>query len=82
MCQDFNQMIQNGFSPLETISKTTGESMIELKKRMEDGGISAQEVRQAFIDATSEGGMFHGMTERLAGTVSGKLNKLAESLSS
>jgi hypothetical protein len=48
--------------------------MIELKKRMEDGGISAQEVRQAFMDATSEGGMFHGMTERLAGTVSGKLN--------
>jgi hypothetical protein len=48
--------------------------MIELKKRMEDGGISADEVRKAFEDATEKGGMFHGMTERLSGTVSGKLN--------
>jgi tape measure domain-containing protein len=74
MGQDVLQMINAGFNPLQQISKTTGESMIELKKRMEDGGISAQEVRQAFVDATSEGGMFHGMTERLAETVSGKLN--------
>jgi hypothetical protein len=41
---------------------------------MEDGGISADEVRKAFADATAEGGMFHGMTERLADTVGGKLN--------
>jgi tape measure domain-containing protein len=74
MGQDLLQMVNAGFNPLQQISKTTGESMIELKKRMEDGGISAQEVRQAFVDATSEGGMFHGMTERLAETVSGKLN--------
>ena len=74
MGQDLLQMINAGFNPLQQISKTTGESMIELKKRMEDGGISAQEVRQAFMDATSEGGMFHGMTDRLAQTVSGKLN--------
>jgi tape measure domain-containing protein len=74
MGQDLLQMINAGFNPLQQISKTTGESMIELKKRMEDGGISSQEVRQAFEDATSAGGMFHGMTERLAGTVSGKLN--------
>jgi tape measure domain-containing protein len=74
MGQDVLQMINAGFNPLQQISKTTGETMIELKKRMEDGGISADEVRRAFEDATAEGGMFHGMTERLAETVSGKLN--------
>jgi tape measure domain-containing protein len=74
MGQDLLQMINAGFNPLQQISKTTGESLVALKKRMEDGAISAQEVRQAFIDATSEGGMFHGMTERLAGTMGGKLN--------
>jgi tape measure domain-containing protein len=74
MGQDLLQMINVGFNPLQQISKTTGESMVELKKRMEAGAISADEVRQAFIDATSEGGMFHGMTERLSKTVSGKLN--------
>lgn len=74
MGQDLLQMINAGFNPLQQISKTTGESMIELKKRMEDGGISADEVRRAFEDATEKGGMFHGMTDRLATTVSGKLN--------
>jgi tape measure domain-containing protein len=74
MGQDLLQMINAGFNPLQQISKTTGETMIELKKRMEDGGISADEVRKAFEDATEKGGMFHGMTERLSGTVSGKLN--------
>ena len=74
MGQDVLQMINAGFNPLQQISKTTGESMIELKKRMEDGGISSQEVRKAFEDATSAGGMFEGMTDRLSQTVSGKLN--------
>jgi tape measure domain-containing protein len=74
MGQDVLQMINAGFNPLQQISKTTGESLIELKKRMEDGGISADEVRRAFQDATAEGGMFNGMTDRLAETVSGKLN--------
>jgi tape measure domain-containing protein len=74
MGQDLLQMINAGFNPLQQISKTTGESMIELKKRMEDGGISSQEVRKAFEDATSAGGMFEGMTDRLSQTVSGKLN--------
>ena len=74
MGQDLLQMINAGFNPLQQISKTTGESMIELKKRMEDGGISTEEVRKAFQDATAEGGMFHGMTERLSETVSGKMN--------
>tara|TARA_R110000868_G_scaffold40_2_gene549 strand:- start:140 stop:2068 length:1929 start_codon:yes stop_codon:yes gene_type:complete len=74
MGQDLLQMVNAGFNPLQQISKTTGESLIELKKRMEDGGISTDEVRRAFQDATAEGGMFHGMTERLSETVSGKMN--------
>jgi tape measure domain-containing protein len=74
MGQDLLQMINAGFNPLQQISKKTGESLVDLKKRMEDGGISAQEVTQAFADATAEGGMFNGMTERLAETMGGKLN--------
>ena len=74
MGQDLLQMVNAGFNPLQQISKMTGESLIDLKKRMEDGGISAEEVRAAFEAATAEGGMFHGMTERLAETMGGKLN--------
>lgn len=71
---ELRQMTEAGFNPLQQISKTTGESLIELKARMEAGGISAEEVRKAFENATAQGGMFHGMTERLAETVSGKMN--------
>jgi len=74
MGQDLLQMINAGFNPLQQISKTTGESLVDLKKRMEDGGISADEVTRAFEAATAEGGMFNGMTERLAETMGGKLN--------
>lgn len=73
MGQDLLQMVNAGFNPLQQISEKTGESMIQLKKRMEDGGISAAEVTQAFVDATSEGGKFDGMSERLADTIGGKL---------
>lgn len=68
MGQDLLQMVNAGFNPLQQISAKTGESMIQLKKRMEEGGVSAMEVMQAFQDATSEGGRFFGMSEKQAGT--------------
>jgi tape measure domain-containing protein len=71
MGQDLLQFINSGFNPLQQIAAKTGESMVELKKRMEAGGISAAEVTQAFSDATSEGGRFYGMTQRIAKTTGG-----------
>lgn len=71
MGQDLLQFINAGFNPLQQIAVRTGESMATLKKRMEAGGISAQEVAQAFKDATSAGGRFFGMTERQASSLSG-----------
>src|SRR5690606_1359574 len=72
MGQDLLQMINAGFNPLQEISRKTGESLVDLKKRMEDGKISSQEITDAFVSATSEGGRFHGLTERLAQTMGGK----------
>lgn len=59
MGQDVYQMINQGFNPLVEISKMTGESMSDLKGRMEDGAISFDEVRAAMQHATSEGGQFY-----------------------
>lgn len=73
MGQDLLQMVQAGFNPLQEISRNTGESMIELKARMEAGAISTKEVTDAFISATSAGGKFDGMTEKMAETMGGKL---------
>jgi tape measure domain-containing protein len=71
MGQEVLQMVENGFNPLQEISRTTGESMLSLSKRMEAGGISAGEVTRAFITATSSGGRFAGLMERQASTGAG-----------
>src|SRR5690606_4642520 len=65
--------INAGFNPLQQIAAKTGETMMQLRSRMEDGSISAAEVTQAFVDATSEGGRFNGMMDQLADTMGGKV---------
>jgi tape measure domain-containing protein len=75
--QDLLQLINAGFNPLGVISKKTGVSMGELKKMMEKGAISAGMVEEAFKSATSEGGLFNGMMNKLADTPAGKMAQLS-----
>lgn len=72
MGQDLLQMVNAGFNPLRQISKTTGESMSALKTKMEKGGISSEMVAKAFQDATKEGGLYHGMIDKINNTVGGQ----------
>ena len=72
MGQDLLQLINAGFNPLKIISEKTGIGMGELKKKMEDGAISAKMVDEAFKAATGEGGQFYKMTEKIAETPFGK----------
>lgn len=58
MGQEARQMINAGFSPLVAIAEITGESMAEVRKRMEQGAISFDEVQAAMVAATSKGGKF------------------------
>ena len=80
MGQEVLQFVNAGFNPLQQISKKTGESMLVLKKRMEDGAISSREVADAFKAATSEGGLFFKAIERGATTTSGKIAKVKDAL--
>ena len=81
MGQDLLQMINQGFNPLQIISENTGISMGVLKKQMEKGAISAGMVEEAFRLATSEGGRYHGMTEKMAASAGGKWSTLMGKLS-
>lgn len=76
MGQDLLQMINAGFNPLDQMAKTTGKSIAELKEEMSQGAISADMVRQAFIDATSEGGKFNGMLEAQSKNLAGAYSNL------
>lgn len=74
--QDLLQMINAGFNPLETISKKTGKSVGQLKDEMSKGLITFRDVKQAMIDATSEGGRFYGMMNKQSETLEGRLATL------
>lgn len=81
MGQDLLQMINAGFNPLNVISEKTGESMESLKDRMSKGQISAQELAKSFEWATEKGGLFYQGAEKAGNTLTGKMNKMADSLS-
>lgn len=82
MGQDLNQMINAGFNPLQQIAETTGKSIAVLKDEMSKGAISAEMVQQAFIDATSAGGKFFGMSENASKTINGQLSMMQDSIDS
>ena len=75
MGQEVLQFVNAGFNPLAQIAQDTGKSMADLKKEMEDGKISVQMVRQAFINATSAGGLFYKAIDKGSSTTSAKLNQ-------
>jgi tape measure domain-containing protein len=76
MGQDLNQMVGQGFNPLQIISENTGISMGVLKQKMEDGAISAGMVEEAFRLTTSEGGRYFEMSKELAESAGGKFNTM------
>ena len=76
MGQDLLQMISAGFNPLEEISRQTGKSMAELREEMSKGAISSQQVTEAFISVTEEGGRFHGMLKAQSQGLAGSFAKL------
>ncbi len=76
MGQEVLQMVNAGFNPLQEISRTTGESMVSLRARIEAGKVSFEEVSRAMDTATSAGGRFAGMNDKMAATTAVKLAKL------
>lgn len=76
--QDLLQMINAGFNPLAIIAEKTGKSMATLKDEMSKGLITFNDVKQAMIDATSEGGRFYGMMNKQSETLNGKISTLSD----
>lgn len=74
--QDLLQFINAGFNPLNQISKDTGKSMADLRTEMEKGKISFSMVEGAFKTATSTGGLFSNMLNKMGETTGGKIAQL------
>jgi len=77
MGQELRQLVEAGFNPLSIISKQTGLDMMELRIRMAEGRISAEDIRKALTTATSEGGRFADALKRIGEeTPAGQLLKM------
>ena len=76
--QDLLQLINAGYNPLLDIAEMTGKTMEEVRDEMSDGKISIDMVRQAFIRATSAGGRYHGMIDKLAESPAGKFGEMKD----
>ncbi|QAR31118.1 hypothetical protein EQP59_07130 [Ornithobacterium rhinotracheale] len=81
MGQDLLQLINQGFNPLQIISEQTGLSVGILKEKMEKGAISAQMVEEAFKIATSEGGRYYQMSEKMSESAGGKFSTMLDAFS-
>ncbi len=80
MGQESLQFVNAGLSPLQQLSKSTGISMVELKKAMEEGSISIDMVGRALDEATGAGGLFYQMSERVGKSTEGQWAKLTSDI--
>lgn len=78
MGQDLLQLINAGFNPLQVMSEKSGKSVAELKDEMSKGNISFDDMRQAMVAATSEGGKFFNMMEKQSQTTAGRISTLKD----
>ena len=76
--EDINQMIDQGFNPLTIIAQKTGESMGDLRDRVSDGGVSFEDIADAFETATSKGGTFYQSMDKASQTTEGKISTLKD----
>lgn len=63
---------------MQEISERTGESMASLYDRISKGTMSVDEITQAMVTATSEGGKFYQSMEKQSQTLNGQLSTLSD----
>lgn len=74
MTQDLNQFASRGIPIYEELGKVFGVTAGEVRKLAEQGKVGFNEIEQAVVNLTSEGGKFFGMMEAQSQTFEGKLS--------
>lgn len=72
--QDLMQFINAGFNPLKELQEMTGKTYAELQDAMSKGQISADMVAAAMKRATSEGGKFYQMMDKMSASTGGRIS--------
>lgn len=79
--QDFNQMVNAGFS-YQQMAQSMGISVGELKDRMAQGTVTMDDMNKALTDATSAGGLFYNSAINSSATLEGQLSNMGEAFNS
>lgn len=77
---EMRQFTESGFNPLQIMVERTGKTMGVLLKEMENGQVRFEDVRQAFIDATSAGGRFFGLLEKQSQSLGGHFFRMVDAV--
>lgn len=78
--QDLLQFINAGFNPLKELQAMTGRSYADLQDAMSKGQISVDMVASAMKRATSEGGKFYQMMDKMSATTGGRISTVIDSI--
>ena len=78
--QDLLQFINAGFNPLKELADMTGESYASLQEKMSKGLITTDMVAVAMKRATSEGGKFYQMMDKMSATTGGRISTVIDSI--
>lgn len=73
--EEMRQFKNTAFNPLREIAQRTGETMDQVKQRMEAGGISFNEVANSLRAAVGPAGRFNGLLEAISNTLLGQVRK-------
>ena len=73
--EEMRQFKNTAFNPLREIAERTGETMDEVKTRMEAGTISFAEVASALQATVGPAGRFNGLLEAISNTLMGQVRK-------
>lgn len=73
--EELRQLKNTAFNPIREIAERTGETMDEVRVRMEAGQISFQEVANALQAAVGPGGRFEHLLALISQTASGQFSK-------
>jgi len=75
--EDINQLTNRGIPVIQLFAEQLGVSTEQVKKMGSEGKITFENLEQAFITMTSEGGKFQGMMERTSQTFAGRVSTLS-----
>jgi len=76
--ENLNSMIDNGFNPLAEMARTSGKDYTYFTDQMRKGAVTSDMVANAFETATSKGGTYYNMMEKMSQTTAGRLSTLKD----